>query len=67
MKCPHCNAWSRVLETRDGIKRRRECANMHRWWTQEVLDVPLKVRRVGEVEEVAAPPIEFVQPLPVIP
>lgn len=39
MKCPHCNAWSDVLETRtrtDETKRRRyQCANMHRFSTNE--------------------------------
>lgn len=40
MKCPHCNAWSIVVETRKspafGYIRRRECANEHRFTTQEV-------------------------------
>lgn len=27
MKCPICEAWSRVLSTRNGTMRRRECAN----------------------------------------
>jgi transcriptional regulator NrdR family protein len=40
MKCPRCNAWVEVLETRmraDGVKRRRYmCANMHRFTTLEV-------------------------------
>lgn len=38
MKCPTCNAWSNVLETRQiksGLKRRRECANLHRFVTYE--------------------------------
>ncbi|CAB4136578.1 hypothetical protein UFOVP312_20 [uncultured Caudovirales phage] len=39
MKCPRCNAWSEVLETRikeDNTKRRRyECANLHRFTTIE--------------------------------
>lgn len=39
MKCPACNAWTRVLETRartDGTTRRRyECANLHRFTTEE--------------------------------
>lgn len=37
--CPECGAWSEVLETRrhkDGtIKRRHECANLHRFTTHE--------------------------------
>lgn len=37
MKCK-CGAWTNVLESRpikDGIKRRRECANLHRFTTYE--------------------------------
>tara|TARA_R110002126_G_scaffold199049_3_gene346781 strand:- start:569 stop:934 length:366 start_codon:yes stop_codon:yes gene_type:complete len=44
MKCPKCNAWSRVLETRmkkDGTKRRAiECANLHRFSTIESFATP---------------------------
>lgn len=40
MQCPHCGAWSEVLETRKAelfsVKRRRECANGHRFETFEV-------------------------------
>lgn len=36
MKCPFCNAWTDVRETRDG-RRRRGCANGHRFSTQEVV------------------------------
>lgn len=36
MKCPRCNAWTEVLRTREGIKRRRQCANGHRFNTIEV-------------------------------
>jgi len=39
MKCPRCNAWADVLETRtkeDNTKRRRyECGNGHRFTTFE--------------------------------
>ena len=40
MKCPVCEAWTSVKETRtrktDGvIVRRYECANMHRFSTEE--------------------------------
>jgi transcriptional regulator NrdR family protein len=39
MKCPHCEAWTEVRETRkraDGTKRRRyECANLHKFTTLE--------------------------------
>lgn len=41
MKCPECGVWSSVVETRDssmlGFRRRRECANGHRFTTQEVV------------------------------
>jgi transcriptional regulator NrdR family protein len=41
MKCPICDAWSTVRETRQnkrlGYIRRRECANEHRFTTQEVV------------------------------
>ena len=40
MKCPECGAWSTVLSTREspdhGFVRRRECANLHRFTTQEM-------------------------------
>lgn len=36
MKCPHCGAWSTVLDTRN-TRRRRECANGHRFATVEVV------------------------------
>lgn len=41
MKCPTCGTWSSVLETRPlhgGARRRRECANGHKFWTLEVTD-----------------------------
>lgn len=37
MKCPICNAWTHVLRT-DGTRRRRECANEHRFTTRETAD-----------------------------
>ena len=41
MKCPVCGSWSSVKQTRDsptfGHVRRRECANEHRFTTQEVI------------------------------
>ena len=46
MKCPECGAWSLVKETKEsptfGYRRRRECANYHKFTTQEVL-VPQEV------------------------
>ena len=39
MKCPECGTWTEVVETRsrlDGSRRRRyQCANMHRFNTEE--------------------------------
>lgn len=39
MLCPSCNAWTRVLETRqrpeNSVYRRYECANTHRFVTME--------------------------------
>lgn len=39
MKCPQCQAWAKVLDTRprkDGTTHRRyECANLHRFSTRE--------------------------------
>ena len=40
MTCPECNRYTKILETRanpKGIRRRYECANLHRFTTQEVL------------------------------
>lgn len=41
MKCPECNAWTSVLETRkraNGTKARRyQCANEHRFTTNELV------------------------------
>ncbi len=36
MKCPKCNAWTRVVATRGSI-RVRECGNLHKFTTEEVL------------------------------
>lgn len=36
MKCPKCEAWTRVLGTR-GTVRQRECANGHRFSTVETV------------------------------
>ena len=34
MKCPVCNTWTTVIDTR-GPRRRRECGNLHRFNTLE--------------------------------
>ena len=41
MKCPECGAWTVIKDTRKsenfGYIRRRECANYHRFTTQETV------------------------------
>jgi transcriptional regulator NrdR family protein len=41
MKCPVCDTWSIVKQTKKspafGYVRRRECANEHRFTTQEIV------------------------------
>lgn len=40
MNCPECGAWSVILETRSSptrYRRRRECANEHKFTTEEVV------------------------------
>ena len=38
-RCPECNVWTEVLDTRvksDGSRRRRyQCGNLHKFWTEE--------------------------------
>lgn len=58
MKCPECNAWATVLETRersDGtIYRRYQCANNHRFSTREtVLPESVKTARAAPSETTA--------------
>lgn len=46
MKCPTCGAWSLVIDTRtkkEGMRRRRECAEGHRFASLEVV-VPANTR-----------------------
>ena len=39
MKCPFCEAWTTIKESREspifGYTRRRECGNQHRFTTKE--------------------------------
>ena len=46
MKCPICGTWTIVKEAREssifGYRRRRECANEHKFTTQEVV-VPQEI------------------------
>lgn len=46
MSCPVCEAWTQVLRT-DGLQRRRECANGHRFNTVEVV-VPERATQSDE-------------------
>lgn len=56
MKCPECNTWTSVLESRQSTgntrKRRYECANLHRFSTLETIIVrktPIhKVKKAAE-------------------
>lgn len=59
MKCPHCGAWSEVSETRataDGMRRRRDCANGHRFTTFEVLPQVLKAAKASPLASTWATP-----------
>lgn len=53
MKCPECGAWSLIKSTREsealGYTRRRECANYHRFTTQETV-VPEEVIKAKQRE-----------------
>lgn len=41
--CPQCGAWTTVLDTRGSI-RRRQCANLHLFYTQEAYLGPSSIR-----------------------
>jgi len=54
MKCPECGAWTSVKETRTRkieniVVRRYECANLHRFTTEEIVRDEL-LRRVRRVQ-----------------
>jgi transcriptional regulator NrdR family protein len=40
-RCPECNVWTEVIDTRvrsDGSRRRRyQCGNLHKFWTVETV------------------------------
>lgn len=48
MRCPYCDAWTEVKQTRDGVRRRRECANGHRFNTVETVE-PERPRQTSPV------------------
>jgi len=52
MKCPTCGAWSTVMSTRD-TKRRRECANEHRFTTEEVV-IPEETLKQNSINNLRA-------------
>lgn len=54
MKCPLCNAWALVLESRairsrNARYRRYECANLHRFTTEENVKKVLSKERTKPV------------------
>jgi transcriptional regulator NrdR family protein len=55
MKCPQCDAWTEVRETRqrtDGTKRRRyECANLHRFTTVERIEEAKRGRQPRQKDQ----------------
>lgn len=55
MKCPQCDAWSLVVDSRLP-NRRRECGNGHRFNTVEVpatqSDFPSQQRRLAKARSV---------------
>jgi transcriptional regulator NrdR family protein len=55
MKCPTCQVWTDVLETRQG-RRRRQCANGHRFATVEILaseaELLERQRRLREARQI---------------
>ncbi len=56
MQCPFCQSWSEVSETR-GTRRRRRCANGHRFSTQEVQVIDFGRCAVNNNEPI---PAEFI-------
>lgn len=59
MSCPKCGAWSSVKETRSKpdnlVYRRYECANLHRFSTEERIKDEL-LRRVRKLQSGAELP-----------
>jgi hypothetical protein len=52
MKCPTCGTWTVVNETRGG-RRRRECANEHKFSTEEIV-IPEEVIKERKIENLRA-------------
>lgn len=54
MKCPTCNAWTEVNDTRNKgnhVLRRRECANGHKFNTAEHVVVELEKPNIKPTKE----------------
>lgn len=55
MKCPRCGAWALIKETRaredNTMRRRYECANLHRFTTIETVKPETETRRVRAVKD----------------
>ena len=57
MKCPICQAWTIIKQSREspdfGYLRRRECANLHRFTTAEVIipDQMLTEKKMERLEK----------------
>ena len=57
VKCPECGVWTVVNEARPsdtyGYRRRRECANGHRFTTQEVVvpDEQIKAEQTARLKQ----------------
>ena len=50
MNCPECGAWSVILETRSSpvrYRRRRECANGHKFTTEETAVPSEQIKEEG--------------------
>lgn len=50
MRCPTCNEFTRVVETRNLIDRRRECPKKHRFDTREVIQPGAEERKTAREE-----------------
>ena len=59
-RCPECNVWTEVIDTRvrsDGSRRRRyQCANLHKFWTEERITPGPSSTAIKKMEALA--PIE---------
>ena len=56
MNCPTCNAWTQINDTRnrgDHMVRRRECANGHKFNTEERAVVKKPKESKDEAEHLA--------------